>query len=363
KPDEEGNSAYRNLLSCLSNIDLKKELHRSVERLCRQFIKLIQGKSIDWLRNTPLPLYHFLRGISEPFVPIEMNLEMEWTFWQTIKDNKRSFHKYLQEKDSRFKDIYLSLEDLMKFDPVLMKVVLYLCPEDQLHTIIPLAPPFLITSYLIHIYKDKGIKENVASLLNLCIKNLEISLSQLEKEEWRTNADKLYQISVKLIEIVFKKIQSTEKHHQTVLFAIINYYLYLVSKMYENEEEPDTKSHIKKMLDILISWFNHHHVIGGSSFGGATGIKQQKVKEELQIWISLYECVKCPECISDLWTRQLKALLEARTEEVSSNKSKVAVFLEVVKHENCPEGIVDIFIVTALNGLASLKGNVSMSNV
>ncbi|XP_019862312.1 PREDICTED: uncharacterized protein LOC109590913, partial [Amphimedon queenslandica] len=100
KPDEEGHSAYRNLLSCLSNNDLKIELHRSVERLCRQFIKLIQGKSIDWLRNTPLPLYHFLRGISEPFVPIEMNLEMEWTFWQTIKDNKRSFHKYLQEKDS-----------------------------------------------------------------------------------------------------------------------------------------------------------------------------------------------------------------------------------------------------------------------
>lgn len=50
----------------------------------------------------------------------------------------------------------------MKLDPVLMKVVLYLCPEDQLHTIITKAPPFLVTSYLIHIYRDrdKEIKEH-----------------------------------------------------------------------------------------------------------------------------------------------------------------------------------------------------------
>ena len=52
--------------------------------------------------------------------------------------------------------------------------------------------------------------------------------------------------------------------------------------MYENEEEPDTTSHMDKMLNMLSSWFNHHNVIGGSSFGG-TAIKQQKVKEELQV--------------------------------------------------------------------------------
>lgn len=77
------------------------ELRASVQRLCCQFIKLIQGKNTDWLRSIPLPLYHFLREISEPFVPIEMNLKMEWTFWQTISDNKRNFHKYLREKGCR----------------------------------------------------------------------------------------------------------------------------------------------------------------------------------------------------------------------------------------------------------------------
>ena len=90
---------------------------------------------------------------------------------------------------------------------------------------------------------------------------------------------------MKLIEIVFRIIQSIEKHHQTVLVTVINYYLYLVSEIYEHEEEPDTctKSQIEKMLNLLSSWFNHHNVIGGSTFGGT--IKQQKVKEELQVFL------------------------------------------------------------------------------
>ena len=63
--------------------------------------------------------------------------------------------------------------------------------------------------------------------------------------------------------------------------------------MHENEEKSDTRSHMEKMQNMLSSWFNHHNVIGGSSFGGT--IKQQKVKEELEVFFTnffaLYLCI------------------------------------------------------------------------
>ena len=45
-----------------------------------------------------------------------------------------------------------------------MKVLLYLCPDDKLSSVVTCVPPFLVISYMIHIYKDKKIKENEVNL-------------------------------------------------------------------------------------------------------------------------------------------------------------------------------------------------------
>lgn len=79
---------------------VRKDLYLAIEWLCRNFIKLTHGKNIDWLQV--LPLYHFLRGISQPFVPIEMNPEMQWTFWETITSNRRNFQECLSRQNNRY---------------------------------------------------------------------------------------------------------------------------------------------------------------------------------------------------------------------------------------------------------------------
>ena len=59
-----------------------------------------------------------------------------------------------------FENVWSIYEDLMKLDPILMKVILYLCPKDQLDSIVLRVHPFFVLSFVIHVYKDnKNINE------------------------------------------------------------------------------------------------------------------------------------------------------------------------------------------------------------
>lgn len=129
-------------------------------------------------------------------------------------------------------------------------------------------------------------------------KKLVISLSQFEEDQWSVIcmvcindnylhrskcADSMYRISVKLFDL-FSKIQSAQKHHQKVLIVVINYFLYLVSKICEHDgKENHMQQSMEKIREMLTLWLNHHSVIGGSGFGG---LKQQRVKEEIQVRVT-----------------------------------------------------------------------------
>ena len=102
-----------------------------------------------------------------------------------------------------------------------MKVVLYLCPEDELHTIIPLTPPFLVTSYLIHIYKEKGIKENEVFLAIMLIKTNSVIMCMV--------GEPFNDIHVSVYTHIIKKKNSQLKHSYCTLYLSLfvkNYSLY-----------------------------------------------------------------------------------------------------------------------------------------
>ena len=107
-------------------------------------------------------------------------------------------------------------------------------------------------------------------------------------------ADNIYKISVKLFDL-FAKIQSTQKHHQKVLIVIINYFLYLVSKICEHDGKgSQIQQYMEKVHEVLTYWLNHHSVIGGSSFGA---YKQLKVKEEIHVQCMSLILIFLPLCI------------------------------------------------------------------
>lgn len=125
---------------------------------------------MDWLYV--LPLYHFLKEYSEPFTPIPIGPEIQWTFWKKITDNKINFQRYLSDRyprryihvdhDSayftcvcRFVNFWATFADEMKLDPVLMKVLLFICPEDQLTDVLSRVPPLLGISFVMYLFSKK----------------------------------------------------------------------------------------------------------------------------------------------------------------------------------------------------------------
>ena len=61
----------------------------------------------------------------------------------------------------RFQDAWQYMKDLREFDPVLTKVMLYMCPTKELHLVLKEPDPILSTSYLAFLYKgrEKTFKE------------------------------------------------------------------------------------------------------------------------------------------------------------------------------------------------------------
>ena len=56
----------------------------------------------------------------------------------------------------------------MRLDPYLMRVIIFMCPHDELLYILKVTPPILGISYLINIFSNKiPIKENKVTMFLL----------------------------------------------------------------------------------------------------------------------------------------------------------------------------------------------------
>ena len=61
----------------------------------------------------------------------------------------------------RFQEAWQYMKDLRGFDPVLTKVMLYMCPTKELPLVLKEPDPILSTSYLVFLYKgrERALKE------------------------------------------------------------------------------------------------------------------------------------------------------------------------------------------------------------
>ena len=54
-----------------------------------------------------------------------------------------------------FETLWMNFEGIIELDPILMKILVYMCPQNELVHILQHAPPILGISYLINIWNEK----------------------------------------------------------------------------------------------------------------------------------------------------------------------------------------------------------------
>ena len=70
---------------------------------------------------------------------------------------------FLQHYHNRFEHLWRSYSDQIALDPILSKVLTFLCPLNELYTVLSQLPPVVGTSFLIQVIlkEDKKFKEKL----------------------------------------------------------------------------------------------------------------------------------------------------------------------------------------------------------
>ena len=82
-----------------------------------------------------------------------------------------------------------------------------------------------------------------------------------------------------MVEAIMRRIQSCSAHHIQALQVLLEYLLYVVSHV-TNQNLIDPSDGVGKISDLFANWIRHFNVIGSSCFGGSRALK---FKEELSV--------------------------------------------------------------------------------
>ena len=154
------------LYVCRSNIA------KAVELLCEEAIKAgTREPCWDWLYV--LPLYHFMKGLSEPFMglqhdfrSIQFNATAKELDLYAVKKNITNgygeqldvwvfaFHVILYFPLSFVEKFYPTLEPLFAADPQLLYDFIYICPEEEYQSLFSRIPADLSLALLLSLTKS-----------------------------------------------------------------------------------------------------------------------------------------------------------------------------------------------------------------
>ena len=150
------------------SIIFRRSIAASIEQLCEEAAKAdTKETNTDWL--FVLPLYHFSKHSSEPFMPPEYNPEIivfntglldrlggNWRLPQgwvsTLKENIHTMPvNSLYPIYRSVNDLYADLELLFAADPVLLNVFIALCPKEDYLSLFRKIPTYLSLTWLSHL--------------------------------------------------------------------------------------------------------------------------------------------------------------------------------------------------------------------
>ena len=140
----------------------RRDIAAAVGRLCQQGITAgTKESNMDWL--FVLPFYHFMKGISEPFMTPEYDPEM------IVFDNKLEINRKLQPglvsklKESVYiyfskltllfrcvNNLYMELEPLFAADPMLLHVFIAMCSRKDYLSLFMKVPTYLSLTWVSH---------------------------------------------------------------------------------------------------------------------------------------------------------------------------------------------------------------------
>ena len=83
----------------------REKLADCVAAVSEHIIAFSKGKNKSWLK--PIPLFHFLAGVSEPYQPLPYDhTDIKWILWNNIKKIKKHFRDQFTDRDRYEKDRY-----------------------------------------------------------------------------------------------------------------------------------------------------------------------------------------------------------------------------------------------------------------
>lgn len=139
----------------------------ALEQLCEEAAKAdTKETNTDWL--FVLPLYHFSKRSSEPFMPPEYNPEIivfntglldrlggNWRLPQgwvsKMKENMRTMSSKFPLPYRCVNDLFVDLEPLFAADPILLNVFIALCPKEDYLSLFSKIPTYLSFTWLSHL--------------------------------------------------------------------------------------------------------------------------------------------------------------------------------------------------------------------
>jgi len=95
-----------------------------------------------------LPLGHFLRGNCEPFGKPELNPEKIYWGLEEVLDIREIRAKLRLSKEGFIQEFFEKCEHLLVLDPLLLRVLIFICPDKELAYIFEKIPPYLSTTWL-----------------------------------------------------------------------------------------------------------------------------------------------------------------------------------------------------------------------
>ena len=150
----------------------------ALKNLALSILRKSSDKNWRWLQV--VPLFHFLTGLNSPYktVPSNPNHEIKWIFWAELESTrKKQTHSRLLNLVSphsianlliccnyshSYTNALVELGDLMELDFVLAKVMLYLCPHNNLYLVLQRVDPIISTNFYIWYVKKSLGKEFIS---------------------------------------------------------------------------------------------------------------------------------------------------------------------------------------------------------
>jgi hypothetical protein len=364
-PNEYGNCPhFHEIKKCLPDVDKEKEFALAVKDICVYVLKQTQGQSINWIYL--IPLYHFFfvqtpsnEALSGPFKSLPYSVEnIKWNFWPEINSLKKKFQRYIITKYPSYDVFWNHMDDWMKLDPVLIKLLIFLCPEDQLGSILPRCPPFAVVSFMDFVLSiEKGSEaKKYNPIIQESFTLLEQSVnSHFNDNDWESTGENLWLESQKL---GVEKMICFQMEHGSIHQNMIKFYFFMISRLCDQANEREVLKHLDELKEILRNWMKIF--LGSSSFGGING---KKIDVELPLWEMLFKTFF--EHNKVLWEQKLEYILEIRTRQVGAEK-KLPFFQMAELSSDCHPFILHEMIKMGVDGLSSLNekdANQAISNL